>query len=162
MYDLTGSKVAVAAYGTTTLIVASAAQFLAGRSADRWGARLPTRAAYSAVILCGVGLSASSGTVWGLFVFGVLGNAAAWSLSTLMYVWVNDGIPKPRHPATFGLLHAVWSLSMVSGSLLAGWSVSSFPGLPFLLVGLLNIGSLFLAPLYYSRVVPRLDGGAAL
>ena len=45
MYDLTGSKVAVAAYGTTTLIVASAAHFLAGRSADRWGARLPTRAA---------------------------------------------------------------------------------------------------------------------
>ncbi len=36
--ELSGNKVTVAAYGTTTLIVASAAQLLAGRAADRWGA----------------------------------------------------------------------------------------------------------------------------
>jgi hypothetical protein len=88
-------------------------------------------------------------------VFGVLGNAAAWSLSTLMYVWVSDGIGKDEHPATFGLLHAVWSLSMVTGSLLAGWSVSVFQGLPFLVTGLANIGAFFLVSAYYAdRVIP--------
>jgi MFS family permease len=149
--QVTGSKVMVAVYGTTTLAVASAAQLLAGRAVDRWGARRPTLIAYSAIILSGLGLAASAGTLPGLFGFGVLGIAAAWSLSTLMYVWVNDGIPKADHPSTFGGLHAVWSLSMVSGSVLGGWFVTTLPGLPFLLTGLLNAGSIFLALAYYRR-----------
>ncbi len=148
---LSGSKVMVAAYGTTTLIVASVAQLLAGRAADRWGARFPTLAAYAAMILSGLGLAVSAGTVWGLFLFGVLGNAAAWSLSTLMYVWVNDGVPKAEHASTFGLLHAVWSLSMITGSVLGGWSVASMPGLPFLAAALLNVGSFFLTFAFYDR-----------
>ena len=149
--DLSGSKVTVAAYGTTTLIVASGAQLLAGRAADRWGGRRPTLVAYAAIILAGLGLAASAGTLWGLFVFGVLGVAAAWSLSTMMYVWVADGIPKAEHPSTFGLLHAVWSLSMISGSVLGGWFVHSAPGLPFLIAGLLNAGSFLLTFAYYGR-----------
>ena len=148
--SLSGSKVTVAAYGTATLIVASGAQLLAGRMADRWGGRRPTLVAYAAMILAGLGLAASAGTVWGLFVFGVLGVAAAWSLSTLMYVWVADGIPKAEHPSTFGLLHAVWSLSMITGSVLGGWFVHSMPGLPFLIAGLLNAGSFLLTFAYYG------------
>jgi len=149
--SLTGSKMMVAAYGTTNLIVASLAQLLAGRAVDRWGARRPTLLAYTALILAGLGLTVSAGRLWGLFGFGVLGIAAAWSLSTLMYVWVNDGVPKAEHPSTFGLLHAVWSLSMICGSLLGGWLVSPMPGLPFLVGGILNVGSLFLALSYYGR-----------
>jgi MFS family permease len=149
---LSGSKVMVAAYGTATLVVASIAQLLAGRAADRWGARRPTLIAYSIIILAGLGLAASAGTVWGLFAFGVIGVAAAWSLSALMYVWVGDGIPKPEHPATFGLLHAVWSLSMITGSVLGGWFVPAAPGLAFLIAGLLNAGSLLLTLVYYRAI----------
>jgi MFS family permease len=75
------------------------------------------------VLVCGLalsGLAATVDTVWGLFAFGVLGVAAAWSLSTLMYVWVSDGVAKAEHASSFGLLHAVWSLSMITGSLLGG------------------------------------------
>jgi len=158
--SLSGSKVLVAAYITTTLIVASVAQLLAGRAADRWGARLPTLAAYSALIFSGIGLTLQVGTVWGLFAFGVLGNAAAWSLSTMMYLWVNDGVPKAEHPPTFGLLHAVWSLSMMSGSVLGGLSAFGLAGLPFLVASLFNIGSIFLILVYYGRnqmtIRPRL------
>jgi MFS family permease len=150
--DLTGSKVLIAAYGTTTLIVASAAQLVAGRAADRWGARPPTLAGYAGLTLAGLGLSVTVGTVGGLFVFGVLGNAAAWALAALMYVWVADGVPKDDHPSTFGLLHAVWSLSMIVGSLFGGWFVQTAPGLPFLVAGLLNVGALFLSGAYYRRV----------
>jgi MFS family permease len=151
--NLSDSKGLVAGFGMISLIVASASQLLAGRVADRWGARLPTGVAYMAIILSGIGLMISSGTVWGLFVFGAGGIAAAWSLSTLMYVWINDGIPKAEHPATFGILHAVWSLSMIAGSVLGGWSDSLIAGLPFLVAGLLNVGSLFLISAYYRRVV---------
>lgn len=149
---LTGSKVTVAAYGTTSLVVSSAAQLIIGRAADRWGARRPTIAAYSALILSAAGLVLWNDTVWGLFTFGVLGVAAAWSLSTLLYVWVSDGVPKAEHPATFGLLHAVWSLSMITGSVLGGWFATTLPGLPFLLAGLLNTGAFFLVSAYYRRV----------
>lgn len=150
--NLSGSKVLVAAYGTTNLIVASAAQLIAGRAADRWGARRPTLVAYSTLIISGIGLSASARLLPGVFAFGVIGIAAAWSLSTLMYIWVNDGVPKHEHPATFGLLHAVWSLSMVSGSVLGSWFSSFLPGLPFLMGALLNSGSLFLIRSFYRRM----------
>jgi MFS family permease len=149
--DLSGNKVTVAAYGTTTLIVASAAQLLAGRAADRWGAHRPTLVAYAALIVSGLGLFLGAGSVEGLFIFGVLGIAAAWSLSTLMYVWVADGIPRDEHPSTFGLLHAVWSLCMIGGSILGGWLVRVTPGLPFLVLGLINIGACFLTISYYRR-----------
>jgi MFS family permease len=146
---LSGSKVVVAAYGTTTLVVASAAQLLAGRAADRWGARVPAAAAYSVLIISGAGLALSGGALWGLFAFGVLGNAAAWSLSTLMYVWVNDGVPRAAHPAAFGLLHAVWSLSMITGSMLGGWFAAAHPGPVFLAGGLLNSAAIFFLFRYY-------------
>lgn len=149
--ELSGSKGTVAAYGTTTLIVASAAQLLAGRAADRWGAQRPTLVAYSAIILAGIGLYFGVAHVAGLFFFGVLGIAAAWALSTLMYLWVADGLPRAEHPATFGLLHAVWSLSMIGGSMLGGWLVRLTPGLPFLLVGLLNSVACLLVIRYYRR-----------
>jgi MFS family permease len=148
--QLTGSKVTVAVYGTTNLVVASLAQLLVGRAADRWGARIPTTVAYSTLILAGLGLTFSNATLWGLFGFGVLGIAAAWSLSTLMYIWVNDGVSKSEHPSTFGLLHSIWSLSMISGSVLGGWFVATIPGLPFLTGALLNLGSVFLCIHFYQ------------
>ena len=157
--SLSGSKAMVAAYGTTSLIVAAAAQLSAGRAADRWGARGPTLVAYSCVIISGLGLAATAGTVWGVFLFGVTGVAAAWSLSALMYVWVSDGVPKAEHASSFGLLHAVWSLSMIAGSLVGGLLSRSVPGLPFLIAGLLNVGSLFLTMAFYARPRARVATG---
>ncbi|CAN5606718.1 hypothetical protein BH10CHL1_BH10CHL1_03420 [soil metagenome] len=153
--ELSGNKVTVAAYGTTSLIVASVAQLLAGRAADRWGASRPTLVANTILIGTGLGLFLGARSVAGLFLFGVLGIAAAWSLSTLMYVWVADGIAKGEHPATYGLLHAVWSLCMIGGSLLGGWLVRLTPGLPFLVLGLVNIGACFLTMVYYRLLAHK-------
>lgn len=149
--ELASDKVLIAAYGTATLIVASLAQLLAGRAADRWGAQRPTLVAYGTLFVAGCGLFFGAGQVQTLFGFGVIGIAAAWSLSTLMYVWVADGLPKDEHPATFGLLHAVWSVCMIGGSLIGGWLVRLTPGLPFLLGGLINVGACFLIIRYYRR-----------
>ncbi|MGQ9890132.1 MAG: hypothetical protein ACUVSX_16835, partial [Aggregatilineales bacterium] len=120
-------------------------------------------ALWAGLCRAGLGLAVSAGAAWGwiwrVFVFGVLGNAAAWSLSTMMYVWMTDGIPRAEHPAMFGLLHAVWSLSMVTGSILGGWLVMAMPGLPFLLGGLLNAGATLLAVAHY-RVVGTTTGAS--
>jgi MFS family permease len=150
--DLSGSKTLVAAYSTANLVIASACQIVAGRAADRWGARVPTVVAYTCLASAGLGLALTAGTVWGLFAFGVAGVAAAWSLSTLMYVWVADGVEKPARPSAFGLLHSIWCLSMILGSLLGGSLVRVAYGLPFLIGALLNVASPFLALAYYRSI----------
>jgi MFS family permease len=150
--NLSGSKTLVAAYGAAHLVIASASQMLAGRAADRFGARLPTLAAYICLASAGLGLALTASTAWGLFAFGVVGVAAAWSLSTLMYVWVADGVDQRERPSAFGLLHAVWCLSMIAGSVAGGWLVREGYGLPFLVGAALNAASPFLALAYYRLI----------
>ena len=93
--------------------------------------------------------------------FGVVGVAAAWSLSTLMYVWVADGVEKPGRPSAFGLLHAIWCLSMILGSLLGGALVRVAYGLPFLIGSALAAVSPFLALAYYRSIQGVKQPGAA-
>jgi MFS family permease len=150
--DLTGSKALVAAYGTTSLVLASVMQLLAGKAADRWGAKGPTLVGYAGLMLSGLGIGLMVHSPAGIFVFGVLTISAAWALAALMYVWVADGLPQAEHPAGFGILHAVWSLSMIIGPILGGWLLRLDPSLPFLLIGLLNLGSLWLTFAFYRRI----------
>jgi DHA1 family multidrug resistance protein-like MFS transporter len=149
---LTGSKATVAAYATVTLVIASGAQLLAGRAADRVGRRWPVFTSYSILILSGIGLAAFSGHLPGIFIFGVSGNAAAWALSALMFPLVSDGVPKAEHGRMFGLLHASWSIGMISGALLGGSLVRFSPGLPFLVGGLLQVLTVLVATAYFARV----------
>ncbi|MEI6096186.1 MAG: hypothetical protein WCR08_12135, partial [Gammaproteobacteria bacterium] len=65
--------------------------------------------------------------------------------------------PKTHHPSTFGVLHAVWSLSMIGGSLVGSWLMGLGQALPFLLFGLLNVGSVFLALAYYGWRVGKIN-----
>lgn len=150
--DLTGSKALVAAYGTASLVLASVAQLLAGKAADRWGAKGPTLVGYAILMLSGLGLGLMAHSPGGIVVFGVLAISAAWALAALMYVWVADGLPQAEHPAGFGILHAVWSLSMIIGPILGGWLLRLDAALPFLLIGLLNLASLWLTLAFYRRV----------
>jgi MFS family permease len=159
--QLSSDKWVIAAYGTANLIVASMAQLAAGRAADKWGALRPSIAGYAGIIVTGIGLSLSTSSVIGLFICGVLGIAAAWGLSTMLYMWVSDGIAKEQHASAFGLLHAVWSLSMVGGSLLGGQLVDVWPGLPFLLLGLVNVNGFWLVTMYYRRLARSAAASAA-
>jgi MFS family permease len=150
--DLAGNKTTVALYGTTSLVVASAAQLLAGRAADRYGHRLPVLLGYAALIVASLGLALFARQLWGVFVFGILGIAAAWALAALLFVLVSDGVPRAEHGRAFGLLHATWSIAMISGALLGGALTRVAPGLPFLVVGLLNGLSIVLVLAFFARI----------
>jgi len=150
---LAGNKTTVAIYSTASLIVASGAQLLVGRAADRFGHRWPTLAGCGALIVVALGLAASARQLWGVFLFGILGNAAAWSLAALLLCLVADGVPRAEHGRAFGLLHAIWSMAMMSGALLGGALTRLAPGLPFLAAGLLNIASLAVAVRFFAHVV---------
>jgi predicted MFS family arabinose efflux permease len=150
---LAGNKTTVAIYSTASLIFASGAQLLVGRAADRFGHRWPTLAGYGALIVVAVGLAASARQLWGVFLFGILGNAVAWSLAALLFCLVSDGVPRAEHGRAFGLLHAIWSIAMMSGALLGGALTTVAPGLPFLAAGLLNIASLAAAVSFFAHLV---------
>lgn len=152
--SLTNDTRLVAAYGSATMVVASLAQFVAGRAADRWGARWPTLVSFVMMIACGLFLAVSHTTVIGLFVGGIGSIAAAWALATLMFVWVADGVPQEDHATLFGLLYAVWSISMIIGSILAGRLVEIAGALPFLVVGLTTVAAAVVGWRYYAA-----DGG---
>jgi len=149
---LAGNKTTVAIYSTASLIVASGAQLLVGRAADRFGHRWPTLAGYGALIVVALGLAASARQLWGVFLFGILGNAVAWSLAALLFCLVSDGVPRAEHGRAFGLLHAIWSIAMMSGALLGGALTRLTPGLPFLAAGLLNIASLAVAVRFFAHL----------
>ncbi len=150
--EIAGNKSTVAAYASVSLIVASTAQLIAGRSADRFGRRTPVLVGFGALIVSALGLALFARNLWGLFIFGVMGNAAAWALAALMFVLVSDGVARPEHGRVFGLLHASWSIAMIVGSLLGGALVRVGVGIPFLVGGLLNLGSIILVLHYLARL----------
>jgi MFS transporter, DHA1 family, multidrug resistance protein len=159
---LAGNKTTVALYSTVGLIVASIAQLLTGRAADRFGHRRPTLVGYGALIVAALGLAAFANQLWGVFLFGVMGLAVAWSLAALMFVLVSDGVPSAEHGRAFGLLHATWSLAMITGSLLGGALTRVAPGLPFLTAALLNIGSVAVAMAFFAHLDRVRTAGAGV
>ncbi|MCB0055137.1 MAG: hypothetical protein KDE24_36910, partial [Caldilinea sp.] len=90
--------------------------------------------------------------LWGVITFGILGAAAAWSLASLLFTLVSDGVPRAEHGRAFGLLHATWSVAMIGGALLGGALTRLSPGLPFAVAGLLNIGSIVLVLAFFAYI----------
>ena len=148
---MAGRKTVVAVYASLGLLVGSLTQLAAGRAADRWGRRWPTLAAYSVLIGSGIGLAATANQLWGLLVFGVLGNGAAWALSALMLCLVPHAAPATEHGRVLGIQHAAWSVGMIAGSMLGGTLLKYATGLPFLAAALLNVASIFAALSFFRR-----------
>ena len=161
-YSVTGPKTTVALYSTVGLIVASIAQLLTGRAADRFGHRRPVLVGYGALIVAALGLAAFANQLWGVFLFGVMGLAVAWSLAALMFCLVSDGVPSAEHGRAFGLLHATWSLAMICGSVLGGALTHIAAGLPFLVAGLLNIASVAVALAFFAHLDRQGTAGAGV
>ncbi len=149
-----GSNTAVALFTTIMLIVASLAQIIAGRAADRLGRRAPTLINYSILIVATVGATFFSDVLWGIYVFGILGVSAAWALSTLMPTLVADAAPVEEHGRIFGFLHLLWNAGMIVGSLIGGALVEIAVGLPFAVTTLSNVAALILAALFF-RLIAR-------
>ncbi|MFZ9857955.1 MAG: MFS transporter [Roseiflexaceae bacterium] len=147
--ELTDDINLVASYGAASLVVAAIGQYIAGHAADRWGGLWPSLISFVIVVIAGVAIFVATNQTLVLFVAGVLSIAAAWSLSTMVFVWVADRVHQVNHAPLFGLLYAVWSISMVIGSLAGGWLVEIQPGLPFGVLGLSNLLGIILIIRFY-------------
>jgi MFS family permease len=144
-----GDKTAVALYATISLVMASLAQMLAGRTADRWGRRGPTLVAFGLLIFSTIGLASFATYLWSFYLFGVLAACAAWSLSTLMPSLVADATSVEERGRVLGVVSLLWNVGMMVGSLTGGVLVEMAVGLPFLVAGLLNLGAILLAVSFF-------------
>ena len=77
--------------------------------------------------------------LWGLYIFGTLGVGAAWALSTLLPSLVKAAAEPEVHGRVFRMLHLLWTLAMILGTLLGGTLLAIDLRLPFVIVGLLNL-----------------------
>ena len=147
----TGTKSSVAAYATANLILATLSQLVAGRTADRIGARVPMLVALGGVIAAALGLTFFAGELWGLYVFGILGGAAAWSLSTLMLVLVSGTTLPDQQGRVLGALILLWNVAMIISAMIGGALVEVRAGLPFAIAVVLNLGAIAIAVSFFRR-----------
>jgi len=146
---LTGSKIAVATYQTLNLVLATLSQLVVGRAADRLGPRPPTLASFAGVVVAAVGLALTANHLWGLFVFGILGGAAAWSLSTLLPVLVSAATPPEEQGRILGALMLAWNLAMVLSAMVGGALSDLNIGVPFATAAVVNTGAIALAAKHF-------------
>lgn len=143
------TKTVVAAYVTVSQALASLAQVIVGRAADRWGAKWPTLLVYTILVASVLATGSLADRLWAVFAFGAAGTAAAWSLSTLLPSWVAHVTEAPERGRVLGWIHLWWNVAMMLGSMLGGALYVRTPGLPFLVTGAMNTLSIPLAFLFY-------------
>ena len=148
------SKTAIAWYATVSWVTASLAQVAVGRAADRWGPRLSTAITFAVLLVSAFGTGLWPASLWAVLVFGTIGTAAAWSLSTLLPSLVAEATVPEERGRVLGFIHLWWNVAMVAGSMAGGALFEIAPGLPFLVTGALNVFSIALLFVFY-RLVAR-------
>jgi MFS family permease len=130
IFRITGTKAAAADYSAISLLVAAVCQLLAGRWCDRVGPRRPAMVAISIVTVSTVLTAVFANSLIGLYAFGILGAASAWSLSTTMPRFIRDIAPEGGQAALVGVAHLAWSAGMLTGSLGGGELLETRPDAP--------------------------------
>jgi MFS family permease len=154
---MAGNKTAVSLYATLSLILATLAQMVTGRAADRWGRRRPTLVAFGVLLISIVGQASFATHLWSFYTFGVLGICAAWSLATLLPSLVSDAAAAEERGRVLGMLEVLWNVGMMVGALIGGTLVEIALGLPFFVAAVLNLGAIVLAVSFFRLVALQED-----
>jgi MFS family permease len=153
------TKPVIAAYATVSQVLAALAQMGTGRLADSTGfkdaLRQATLIVLSALVAGILGIAALPGQLYGLLVFGTLTTVAAWSLSTLLPLWVARVTPSQERGRVLGWIHLWWNAAMVAGAMTGGALVEVWPSLPFLIAGLLNLAAIAFAIVFFRLKTAR-------
>jgi predicted MFS family arabinose efflux permease len=132
---LTGGPSASADYTAVNLLVSAVCQIVMGRLVDRIGVRVPVPASAAILAAAATGQTLLHQQVWALWVFGIIGAGAAWSLSVTMTSLVRLLSDESGRARLLGITHGVWSAGFVAGTLLTG-TLAARPGREGLVFGL--------------------------
>jgi DHA1 family multidrug resistance protein-like MFS transporter len=153
LLDAAGAtKTIIALYATVSWVVASLAQGVVGRAADRLGPKSSTAMTFGALLVSVLGPGLWPSNLWVVFTFGTMGIAAAWSLSTLLPSLVAEATVPEERGRVLGFIHLWWNLAMVVGSMAGGALFEISSGLPFLVAGAANLFSIALLFAFYRLV----------
>ena len=152
LLDNGASKMIIALYATVSQIAASLAQIIVGWAADRFGPKWLTIIVFSTLVTGIVGVGALAQSLWGVFAFGSLSLAAAWSLSTLLPSLVAEVTAPEERGRVLGWVHLWWTLAMSIGALAGGAMFEVAAGLPFGVSAVLNVIATALVFVFYRMV----------
>ena len=142
IYRLTGTNTAATTFTAISLSIAALFQILTGRLCDRIGRWKPILISATLVAVSALGLALTGDTLWGLYTFGILAAASAWSLSTTMPGLIQLIADEGEKGRVVGAAHLSWSLGMLSGSLGAGKLIEWGTAWPFGIGFLCCLGAL--------------------
>ncbi len=145
----------VAAYATVFNVVASLAQLLTGRTADRVSWRIPTIGSCAVLAVGALAAGAMPRSVPVVFAGATLSIAAAWSLSSLIPAQIAKALAPVDHPAALSALQLAWYTATILGGLVGGLLYQAWVGLPMLAGGLAAAATVAVAPLFIRRVRSR-------
>ena len=142
---ISGTNTSASTYTAVSFAVAGIFQILTGRLCDRIGRWRPILTAIACIAISAAGLALTGHTLLGLYVFGIMGAASHWSLSTarpgLLQITAREG----EEGRVVGISHLVWSAGMLSGNLGGGKLIEWGPALPFGLAAVLCVGAVLCA-----------------
>ena len=142
IFRIAGTSTAATNYSAISLIIAACFQVLTGRLCDRIGRWRPILVSASLVAISALGLALTAHTLTGIYVFGILATASAWSLSTTMPGLIQLIAREEEKGRVVGAAHLAWSLGMLSGSLGGGKLIDWGPIWPFGISVLFCLGAL--------------------
>lgn len=142
IFRIAGTSTAATNYSAISLIIAACFQVLTGRLCDRIGCWRPILVSASLVATSALGLALTAHTLTGIYAFGILATASAWSLSTTMPGLIQLIAREDEKGRVVGAAHLAWSLGMLSGSLGGGKLINWGPIWPFGISVLFCLGAL--------------------
>ena len=142
IFRIAGTSTAATNYSAISLSIAACFQVLTGRLCDRIGRWRPILVSASLVAISALGLALTAHTLTGIYVFGILATASAWSLSTTMPGLIQLIAREDEKGRVVGAAHLAWSLGMLSGSLGGGKLIDWGPVWPFGISVLFCLGAL--------------------
>ena len=142
IFRIADTSAAATNYTAISLIIAACFQVLTGRLCDRIGRWQPILVSASLVAISALGLALTAHTLVGIYAFGILATASAWSLSTTMPGLIQLIAREDEKGRIVGAAHLAWSLGMLSGSLGGGKLIDWGPVWPFGISVLFCLGAL--------------------
>ena len=142
----------VAVYATVFNVVASLAQLLTGRIADRVSWRAPTIVSCIVLAAGALAVGALPRSIPVVFIGSTLSIAAAWSLSSLIPTQIARAVAPADHPAALSAIQLSWYAGSILGGLVGGLMYEAWIGLPMLVGGLAAGATVVIAPAFIRRV----------
>jgi MFS family permease len=145
LYRLTGTVTAAALYGSVSLLIFGFSQVIVGWLSDRFGKATPVVVSSLTLAVGPVLCALAASSAWLLAMASIFALLGAHWLAALMPSLVRSAGASQEQGRLTALTELAWTLGNLGGTMAAGALITYAVPLPFVLAGLLNLGTFLLA-----------------